>query len=89
LDDIYLYIYKYGGVNMDRMLHKPDLNIEARMAVAESMNLKIMDLLSKGWTDSSIGNYLGLDKYTIKRFRQRYNISGFRRVRCPDYSTVQ
>lgn len=74
---------------MNRMLHKPDLSLEDRMAVAEGMSDKIMNLLKNGWTDTSIAGYVGLDQYTIRRFRKRHEIVGKRSVRCPHYSYIQ
>lgn len=74
---------------MDRQLHKPDLNIEQRMIMAEDIRSKLFDLLEKGWTDVCIAGYVGLDQYTIKRFRKKYGIVGKRRERCPEYSYIQ
>lgn len=74
---------------MERMLHRPDLSLEDRLVVAEGMHDKIMNLLKNGWTDISIAGYVGLDHYTIRRFRTKYGIVGKRSKRCPTYSYLQ
>jgi len=58
------------------LLHKPEGSIDDRLSAAEEQHGKvILQLLMSGWGDVQIAMYLGLDRYTVTRFRKKFSLS--------------
>lgn len=58
-----------------RMMHTPDGTKEQRLEQAETEHRStIIKLMEGGWGNSSIAAYLGIDIYTIKRFRSKHGL---------------
>jgi len=58
------------------LLHKPEGSKEERLEEAERKHGKTMHtLMSYGWSNKSIAAYLGLDEWTVRRFRWRHDLS--------------
>lgn len=73
---------------MARLLHKPEGSVEQRLQEAEAKyGVQIADLMGRGWGDVSIAKYLGLDRYTVNRFRRKHSLSRkFRTDGTPEYN---
>ncbi len=53
------------------MLHQPDGTIQERLQEAEQSHGEVIrKLIVYGWSNKSISAYIGMDEWTIKRFRR-------------------
>jgi len=73
---------------MARLLHKPEGSLEQRLQEAEVKHgAQLANLMVLGWGDVSIAKYLGIDRYTVNRFRRKHSLSRkFRSDGTPEYN---
>lgn len=60
---------------MGRLIHKPEGSIDERLKFAkENHGCTMIKLLEAGWSNENIASHLGLDKYTVRRFRKEFKL---------------